>query len=187
MLYYRGDAGIPNRCFTFAIVGTRRPSAYGVEATASIAGELARAGVALVSGLATGLDSESHKAAVQAGAPTVACIAFGHDQCYPAANRTLKGVIERQGLVLSEYPPGTPPQRGYFLQRNRLIAGLSRGLCVAEARRRSGTMNTVAAALAAGRDVFSVPGSIFSPLCEGTNQLLREGAVPARITERTKT
>lgn len=179
VLYYRGDAGIPNRCFTFAIVGTRRPSAYGVEATASIAGELARAGVALVSGLATGLDSESHKAAVQAGAPTVACIAFGHDQCYPAANRTLKGVIERQGLVLSEYPPGTPPQRGYFLQRNRLIAGLSRGLCVAEARRRSGTMNTVAAALAAGRDVFSVPGSIFSPLCEGTNQLLREGAVPA--------
>ncbi|MFR1358074.1 MAG: DNA-processing protein DprA [Ruthenibacterium lactatiformans] len=161
VLYYRGDAGIPNRCFTFAIVGTRRPSAYGVEATASIAGELARAGVALVSGLATGLDSESHKAAVQAGAPTVACIAFGHDQCYPAANRTLKGVIERQGLVLSEYPPGTPPQRGYFLQRNRLIAGLSRGLCVAEARRRSGTMNTVAAALAAGRDVFSVPGSIF--------------------------
>ena len=148
-------------------MGTRRPSAYGVEATASIAGELARAGVALVSGLATGLDSESHKAAVQAGAPTVACIAFGHDQCYPAANRTLKGVIERQGLVLSEYPPGTPPQRGYFLQRNRLIAGLSRGLCVAEARRRSGTMNTVAAA------------SIFSPLCEGTNQLLREGAVPA--------
>ena len=123
VLYYRGDAGIPNRCFTFAIVGTRRPSAYGVEATASIAGELARAGVALVSGLATGLDSESHKAAVQAGAPTVACIAFGHDQCYPAANRTLKGVIERQGLVLSEYPPGTPPQRGYFLQRNRLIAG----------------------------------------------------------------
>ncbi|MFR2592074.1 MAG: DNA-processing protein DprA [Ruthenibacterium lactatiformans] len=72
-----------------------------------------------------------------------------------------------------------PPQRGYFLQRNWLIAGLSRGLCVAEARRRSGTMNTVAAALAAGRDVFSVPGSIFSPLCEGTNQLLREGAVPA--------
>ena len=167
VLYYRGDAGIPNRCFTFAIVGTRRPSAYGVEATASIAGELARAGVALVSGLATGLDSESHKAAVQAGAPTVACIAFGHDLCYPAANRTLKGVIERQGLVLSEYPPGTLPQRGYFLQRNRLIAGLSRGLCVAEARRRSGTMNTVAAALAAGRDVFSVPGSIFFAAVRG--------------------
>lgn len=179
VLYYRGDATIPNRSFLFAIVGTRRPSAYGVEATAAIAGSLARSGVVLVSGLATGLDSESHKAAVQAGTPTVACIAFGHDQCYPAANRKLKELIERQGLVLSEYPPGTPPLKHHFLQRNRLIAGLSRGLCVAEARRRSGTMNTVAAALESGRDVFSVPGSIFSPLCEGTNQLLRDGAAPA--------
>ena len=179
VLYYRGDATIPNRSFLFAIVGTRRPSAYGVEATAAIAGSLARSGVVLVSGLATGLDSESHKAAVQAGTPTVACIAFGHDLCYPASNRKLKDVIERQGLVLSEYPPGTPPLKHHFLQRNRLIAGLSRGLCVAEARKRSGTMNTVSAALAAGRDVFSVPGSIFSPLCEGTNQLLRDGAIPA--------
>ncbi len=179
VLYYRGDASLTNRSFLFAIVGTRRPSAYGVEATAAIAGELARAGVVLVSGLATGLDSESHKAAVQAGTPTVACIAFGHDRCYPASNRALKEIIERQGLVLSEYPPGTPPLKPHFLQRNRLIAGLSRGLCVAEARRRSGTMNTVSAALSAGRDVFSVPGSIFSPLCEGTNQLLRDGAIPA--------
>ncbi len=179
VLYYRGDASLPNRSFLFAIVGTRRPSAYGVEATAAIAGSLVRSGVVLVSGLATGLDSESHKAAVQAGTPTVACIAFGHDLCYPASNRRLKDVIERQGLVLSEYPPGTPPLKHHFLQRNRLIAGLSRGLCVAEARKRSGTMNTVAAALEAGRDVFSVPGSIFSPLCEGTNQLLRDGAAPA--------
>lgn len=179
VLYYRGDATIPNRSFLFAIVGTRRPSAYGVEATAAIAGSLARSGVVLVSGLATGLDSESHKAAVQAGTPTVACIAFGHDLCYPASNRRLKDIIERQGLVLSEYPPGTQPLKHHFLQRNRLIAGLSRGLCVAEARKRSGTMNTVSAALAAGRDVFSVPGSIFSPLCEGTNQLLRDGAIPA--------
>lgn len=179
VLYYRGDATLANRSFLFAIVGTRRPSAYGIEATAAIAGELARAGVVLVSGLATGLDSESHKAAVQAGAPTVACIAFGHDRCYPASNRALKDVIERQGLVLSEYPPGVPPLKQHFLQRNRLIAGLSRGLCVAEARKRSGTMNTVGAALSAGRDVFSVPGSIFSPLCEGTNQLLRDGAIPA--------
>lgn len=179
VLYYRGDAALLNEGFLFAIVGTRRPSAYGVEATAAIAGALARAGVVLVSGLAAGLDSESHKAAVQANAPTVACIAFGHDLCYPAANRTLKEVIEHRGVVLSEYPPGTPPLKQHFLQRNRLIAGLSHGVCVAEARRRSGTMNTVAAALDAGRDVFSVPGSIFSPLCEGTNQLLSDGAIPA--------
>ncbi len=179
VLYYRGDPGIANRCFTFAIVGTRRPSAYGVEATAAIAKELAHAGAALVSGLATGLDSESHKAALREGAPTIACIAFGHDLCYPAQNRKLKELIETSGLVLSEYPPGTPALRNHFLERNRLIAGLSRGICVAEARVRSGTMNTVSAALAAGRDVFSVPGSIFSPLSEGTNRLLKEGAIPA--------
>ncbi len=179
VLYYRGDPSIANRCFTFAIVGTRRPSAYGVEATANIAKDMARAGVALVSGLATGLDSESHKAALREGAPTIACIAFGHDQCYPAQNRKLKEMIEKSGLVLSEYPPGMPALRNHFLERNRLIAGLSRGICVAEARNRSGTMNTVSAALAAGRDVFSVPGSIFSPLSEGTNRLLKEGAIPA--------
>lgn len=98
---------------------------------------------------------------MRAGTPTVACIAFGHDLCYPAANRTLKGLIEKQGLVLGEYPPGTEPLRPYFLQRNRLIAALSRGVCVAEARRVSGTMNTVHAALGYGKDVFAVPGQHF--------------------------
>lgn len=179
VLYWRGDLGAARRELTFAIVGARRPSAYGVEATARIAAELAQAGVVLVSGLASGLDSEAHKAALKAGTPTIACIAFGHDKCYPAAHRTLKGLIEKQGLVLSEYPPGTEIRKEYFLQRNRLIAGLSRGVCVAEARRASGTMNTVAAALEYGRDVFAVPGSIFSPLSEGTNHLLTEGASPA--------
>ncbi|MEG0768857.1 MAG: DNA-processing protein DprA [Ruthenibacterium sp.] len=178
VLFYRGDITIANRCLTFAMVGTRRPSAYGVEATRALAQELAKAGVVLVSGLAAGLDSESHKAAVQNGTPTIACIAFGHDTCYPAENRQLKELIEQQGLVIGEYPPGTRQQKPFFLQRNRLIAGLSYGLCVAEARERSGTMNTVDAALRYGRDVFSVPGSIFSPLCEGTNALLKEGAMP---------
>lgn len=178
VLYYRGDLSAVHAPLTVAIVGTRRPSAYGVEATASIAGTLAKAGVVLVSGMASGLDSETHKAALRAGTPTIACIAFGHDQCYPASGKTLKALIEKQGLVLGEYPPGTSVQKPFFLQRNRLIAGLARGLCVAEARRISGTMNTVSAALSAGRDVFSVPGSIFSPLCEGTNRLLQQGAVP---------
>lgn len=178
VLFYKGDITLLNRCLTFAIVGTRRPSAYGIEATRDIAQALAKVGVVLVSGLAAGLDSETHKAAVQNDVPTVACIAFGHDLCYPAQNRQLKDVIEQQGLVVGEYPPGTVQQKPFFLQRNRLIAGLSYGLCVAEARRLSGTMNTVEAALRYGRDVFSVPGSIFSPLCEGTNALLKEGAMP---------
>lgn len=179
ILYYRGDITAANRLFTLSIVGTRKPSAYGMEATKLISRELAAEGVALVSGLAGGLDSECHKAAINVGTPTIACLAFGHDNCYPASNRTLKVLIEKQGLTLSEYPPGTGIQKQYFLQRNRLIAGLSRGLCVAEARKASGTMNTVSAALNFGRDVFSVPGSIFSALSEGTNFLLTEGAVPA--------
>ena len=180
VVYYKGDISVLRpEVLTFAIIGARRPSAYGLEATAAIASGLAEAGVVLVSGLASGLDSEAHKAAVRAGTPTVACIAFGHDMCYPAANRTLKGLIEKQGLVIGEYPPGTEPLRPYFLQRNRLIAALSRGVCVAEARRISGTMNTVHAALGYGRDVFAVPGSIFSPLSEGANHLLGRGAVAA--------
>lgn len=179
VLYYKGDATAANAPLTFAIVGTRRPSAYGMEATQLISKGLAEAGAVLVSGLATGLDSESHKAAIAAEMPTIACIAFGHDNCYPSANRQLKHIIEVQGLVISEYPPKTSPQKAFFLQRNRLIAGVSRGLCVAEARRASGTMNTVRNALEFGRDVFAVPGSIFSPLCEGTNALLCDGAFPA--------
>ena len=180
VVYYKGNIDVlaPDT-FTFAIIGARRPSAYGLEATAAIAKGLAEAGVVLVSGLASGLDSEAHKASVRAGTPTVACIAFGHDTCYPAANRTLKGLIEKQGLVIGEYPPGTAPLRPYFLQRNRIIAALSRGVCVAEARRVSGTMNTVHAALGYGKDVFAVPGSIFSPLSEGANHLLSTGALAA--------
>ncbi len=179
VLYYRGDIKLVNGYFTLAIVGTRRPSAYGTEATRTIANGLAKEGAVLVSGLAEGLDSECHKASLQNSAATIACIAFGHDYCYPAVNKKLKELIENYGLVIGEYPPGTQMQKPFFLQRNRLIAGLSHGLCVAEARVRSGTLNTVSSALKYGRDVFSVPGSIFSPLCEGTNKLLKEGAVPA--------
>ncbi len=179
VLYYRGNIKLLNNYFSVAIVGTRRPSAYGTEATRTIANGLAKHGAVLVSGLAAGLDSECHKASLQNNAATVACIAFGHDYCYPASNKKLKELIEKYGLVIGEYPPGTQMQKPFFLHRNRLIAGLSHGLCVAEARVRSGTLNTVSAALKYGRDVFSVPGSIFSPLCEGTNKLLQEGAIPA--------
>ena len=179
LLYVYGQTDLTDQ-FPVAVVGTRRASAYGLNHTRQMAAELANVGVCIVSGLALGIDAAAHTGALDAKGRTVAILGSALDQPYPAENRPLmRRILESGGSVVSEYPPGTPPQRGYFLQRNRLIAGLSRGLCVAEARRRSGTMNTVAAALAAGRDVFSVPGSIFSPLCEGTNQLLREGAVPA--------
>ena len=139
---------------------------------------LAEAGVRLVSGLADGLDSEAHKAAVAAGVPTVAVLGTAVDRTYPARNGTLRALIAKNGAVVSEYPMGTAGQGHYFLLRNRLIAGLSRGLVVTEARRRSGTMSTVRYALDGGRDVFAVPGSIFSPLSEGTNWLLQQGAKP---------
>ncbi len=176
VLYYKGDISIINKCFTFSFIGSRRPSVYGVEVTRIFSKELAKAGMLLVSGMATGLDSECHKAALQNNTPTVACIAFGHDKCYPAAHKKLMNLIENNGVVLGEYPPNTMAQKPYFLHRNRLIAAISQGVCVAEARKHSGTMNTINFALEYGKDVFGVPGSVFSPLSEGTHNMIKEGA-----------
>ena len=134
----------------------------------------------MVSGLADGLDSEAHKAALAAGGATVGVLGTAIDQTYPAVNRRLRAEMDRQGAVVSEYPPGTASYRDYFLQRNRLIAALSDLLCVVEARQRSGTMSTVHHAQRYGRPVYAVPGSIFSPMSEGTNALIAQGqAAPA--------
>lgn len=176
VLYVRGDAKNLSAELPVAMVGTRRPSAYGVDAAARIATGLAKKGVVLVSGLADGLDSEAHKAAVREFVPTVAVLGTAIDVCFPARNASLLGCIVKCGAVVSEFPIGTKGQGAYFLMRNRIIAGLSKALVVVEARHRSGTMSTVHAALEYGRDVYAVPGSIFSPLSEGTNGLLAEGA-----------
>ncbi len=179
VLYVKGDASLLNDQLSVGMIGTRRASAYGVEAMQKIAKGVALGGAIIVSGLAAGLDSEAHKAALSVNGPTIACIAFGHDRCYPANNKQLKEVIERHGAVVSEYPVGTGPEKAYFLQRNRLIAGLSHALVVAEARERSGTMSTVNFASEYGRDVFAIPGSVFSALSGGTNAMIREGAYVA--------
>lgn len=176
VLYVKGDVACLSPRLPVGMVGTRRPSAYGVDAAAKLADGLAAAGVTLISGLADGLDSEAHKAAVRANVPTVAVLGTAIDVCFPARNAALRDCIEQCGAVVSEFPIGTKGQSAYFLLRNRIIAGLSRALCVIEARSRSGTMSTVRCALDYGRDVFAVPGSIFSPLSEGTNALLAEGA-----------
>lgn len=178
-LYVKGDISLLSAPLRIAIVGTRRPSAYGSEATKFLAGGLAKAGALVVSGLAAGLDSVAQKEALAQDCPTVGVVGCGLDIYYPAANRPLQQLMEKRGAVVSEYPPGTRPQKVHFLQRNRLIAGLCHALVVAEARRNSGTMYTVGYALEGGKEVFAVPGSIFSPLSEGTNALLAEGAVPA--------
>ncbi len=159
------------------MVGTRRPGAYGRQAAFDLSLAVAQQGVVVVSGLADGLDSEGHRAAVQAGSPTVAFLGTAIDKTYPAANAALRRQIETGGgAVLSEYPPGYQGKtKGTFLARNRLIAGLSEVLCVAEARARSGTLNTVSHAQRYGRPVLAVPGSIYSPQSQGTNELLRTG------------
>lgn len=175
VLFCTGDVAALNAEHTVGMIGSRRPSAYGVEAAAGIGKELAEAGVCLVSGLADGLDSEAHKAAVNAGAPTIGVLGTPIDQTYPASNRRLRAQMEETGAVISEFFPGEAAQRSNFLLRNRLIAALSDALCVVEAREKSGTMNTVGHAERYGRAVWAVPGGIFSEVCAGTNRLLAEG------------
>lgn len=183
VLYTKGDTSLLNGYLNIAIVGARKPTMYGVQAVHLIGEELASCGVVIVSGLAHGLDSEAHKSALKVGGKTIACLAFGHGKCYPASNQALMETIEKEGLLISEYPAGTAPKKNFFLQRNRLIAGLSQGLLIAEARKKSGTMNTVSMAHAADRDIFAVPGSIFSELSGGTNGWLIEGAYPATCAD----
>lgn len=183
VLYIQGNAALLNGYLYIGVVGARNPSAYGVEAVQKIGQGLASAGAVIVSGLASGLDAEAHKAALAVGAPTITCIAFGHNHCYPAGNRGLMEIIARYGVVVSEYQPDVKPEKPYFLQRNRMIAGLSHGILVAEAKRHSGTMSTVNFATEWGRDVFAVPGSVFSQLSAGTNAMIKEGAILAATAD----
>jgi DNA processing protein len=161
-----------------AIVGARAASVYGLSVARSLAGELVRAGLVIVSGLARGIDAAAHEAALGAGGRTIAVQACGPDRVYPRAHRALAARIAQQGAVVTELPPGTPPRRPHFPLRNRLISGLARALVVVEARLRSGSLVTARHALDQGVDVFAVPGPITVPTSEGPNRLLRDGAAP---------
>ena len=180
VLYCTGDPAALDARGRVSMVGSRRPSPYGVEAARALGEGLAEGGATLISGLADGLDSEAHKAAVRKGAPTIGILGTPIDQTYPLANRRLRAEMEARGAVISEYAPGVTGNKNYFLHRNRLIAALGDVLCVVEARERSGTMSTVHHAQRYGRAVFAVPGSIFSPMSAGTNGLIAAGeAAPA--------
>ena len=159
------------------MVGTRRPTVYGRSACHDLSLGVAKAGAVIVSGLADGLDGVAQAAAVEAGMPTVGFLGTAIDKTFPQNHTELRRKVEGLGgCILSEYGPGYPGrQRGTFLARNRLIAGLSEVLCVAEARVKSGTANTVAHAERYGRPVMAVPGSIYSAESEGTNALLQQG------------
>ena len=180
VLYCTGDPRWLNEPGAVGIVGSRKPTEYGLNAAADIGGELAKNGAIIVSGLADGLDSAGHRAAVKNDCPTIAVMGVPIDRTYPAANAALRQKIEQKGCVISEYPPYSEyigPT--CFLQRNRLIAALSTAVLVVEAREKSGTMSTVAHAERYGKPVYAVPGSIYSPNSAGTNGLLRDGRARA--------
>jgi DNA processing protein len=160
------------------MVGTRRASAYGREAARVLAGDLARAGVTIISGLARGIDAQVHRAALDAGGRTIAVLGSGVDIIYPWENSKLAQEIVAHGALISEYALGTPPEASNFPPRNRIISGLSRGVIVVEAGEQSGALITADFAADQGRDVFAVPGSIFHRGSQGTNRLIRDGAHP---------
>ena len=155
----------------------------GREMTHRIAFDLARAGVTIVSGLATGVDGVAHRAALEAGGRTIAVLGSGIDVIYPGTHRDLANRIAAQGAVVTDYPPGTQPDRFNFPPRNRIISGLSRGVVVVEAPERSGALITVDFAAEQGRDAFAVPGPVHAPASAGCLRILREGATLVRSAE----
>jgi DNA processing protein len=159
-----------------AIVGSRNPTGGGRATAEALAHFLSSCGLAVVSGLAVGIDAAAHRGALRAPGGTIAVLGSGLDQIYPLENASLATEIATTGLLVSEYAPGTPPRRGHFPQRNRIIAGLTLGTLVVEATRRSGSLITARLARDYGREVFAVPGSIQNPLSRGCHALLRDGA-----------
>ena len=166
-------------CKSIAIIGSRNYSGYGERAAKEFSYNLAKEDVCIVSGMARGIDSFAHEAALDAKGKTIAVLGSGLDVIYPIENKILyENVIKNDGLIISEYPLGTKPSRQNFPARNRIISGLSDGVLVIEARKNSGTNITVDFALDQGKDVFVIPGNIYSKTSDGTNFLIKEGAIP---------
>ena len=174
-LHVRGNVELLTRV-CIAVVGSRRATPYGINAAAQLSKQLAGAGLVVVSGLARGIDAAAHHAALEAGGTTIAVLGTGIDVVYPRGNARLFQRIASEGLILSEFAPGTPPKPEHFPIRNRVISGLSRGTVIVEATNRSGSLITARMAAEQGRDVFAVPGSIFSAGSEGTHRLIQYGA-----------
>ena len=160
-----------------SIVGTRVPTSYGLRTARNLAAALSKAGMTIVSGMARGIDAAAHHAAIEQNGPTIAVLGTGIDVPYPAAHRQLHQTIGEMGLLVSESPPGLKAFKGAFPKRNRIIAALSRVTIVVEAGHKSGALNTANHALELNRTIAAVPGPIDSPQSEGTNQLIRDGAV----------
>jgi len=177
VLYCRGSL-LPQDEWAVAVVGTRRTSAYGKRAAEELCSVLAQNSITVISGLARGIDSIAHQTALANNGRTLAVFGCGIDRIYPPENRRLAERITQQGGLLSDYPPGTPPDANNFPPRNRIISGLSIAVVVVEAGQTSGALITAKFATDQGRDVFAFPGNVFSPSSKGTNQLIADGAYP---------
>jgi len=182
VLYVRGEWA-PEDEWSVAVVGTRRATAYGRQAATELSRGLAANGVTVVSGLARGVDTIAHRTALDAGGRTVAVLANGLDTIYPPENRRLADEIAERGAVISDYPLGTKPRADFFPRRNRILSGLSLGTLVVEGDYQSGSMITAKFAMEQNREVFAVPGSIFSPQSRGPLSLIKDGATPVATAQ----
>lgn len=178
-LYVLGDIKRFMQQPRLAVVGSRKITAYGRSTTTNLVGQAARKGLAIVSGLALGVDSVAHQAALDNNGLTLAVMPCGLDHIYPASHRNLaKRILANNGVLVSEYPENTEPFKEHFIARNRIVSGLSDGVLITEAAEKSGTLHTANFALEQGRTVMAVPGNITSQLSAGTNNLIKTGATP---------
>ncbi|MBO4284538.1 MAG: DNA-processing protein DprA [Clostridia bacterium] len=183
ILFLRGDRSLISSTKTVGVVGTRTPSDYAARMTFDIATDLATVGAVVVSGMAYGIDGIAAAGALASHGKTVAVLGCGLDLTYPAKHGKLRAAIEQNGLTVSEYPPGSPPERFHFPERNRIISGLSGALFVAEGTLQSGAMITAEYAAKQGKQLFALPGRLDSPLAEGPMKLMKEGAHPVSCAD----
>ena len=179
VLFYKGRLELFNR-LSIGIVGARNHTEYSKEALEYLLPDILERKVSIISGLARGVDSLAHQLTLDLNGETIAVIGNGINICYPKENRSLYDAIGKKGLILSEYPLDSPPLKFHFPYRNRIIAGLSHGLCVIEAKMHSGSLITANVALSENRQVFALPGNITSEYSKGTNELITAGAFPIR-------
>lgn len=175
VLFYQGDLQLLTRNL-LGVVGARQASPYGKAVVNYLVTEMVQAGFVIVSGLAQGIDGASHWQAINCGGKTIAVLGNGLDYCYPKNNQALQEQMAKEHLLISEYPAGVKPKRHHFPLRNRIISGLCLGICVIEAKEKSGSLITAQQALEAGKEVFAVPGDILKKQSNGCHQLIQEGA-----------
>lgn len=178
LLYYKGNLSEEDE-FSLAVVGSRKFSLYGKEATSNIVRELAQNKITIISGLALGIDALAHQATLRAKGKTIAVLGSGLDNIYPVSNlRLADEIVSSFGALISEFPLGAPPLKHHFPQRNRIISGMSLGTLIVEAGKESGALITAKCALEQNREIFAVPGNIYSETSQGTNHLIKMGAKP---------